>query len=395
METINIYVNQLVPDAAKFAKFAGKTGANVRFLEVMKELEKSGKVNICIRSTKYIADYFFEKGLKARYETTKSSLKFKNYFDLCLKALFLTIRHFPVFFIPKSKNSGEKNVVYATSDLFWEVMPAYICKTKNKKVEWIQIIHHAYPDWKKRPSGKISSFFGNYFQKFSFFLIKRKADKIILVNHLTKAQLLKRGFKEEKMYVSSNGIDFEYFDQIEKNEHSYDGVFLGRLDATKGIYDLVKIWKKVVGALPKAKLAVIGGVGKNIKEDLREKINEAGLEGNIKLMGFLKDKEAHQMLKSGKLFIFPSHEEGWGIAIAEAMASSLPVISWDLPVYKEVFENHTICVKENDIDLFSKEIIKLLEDNSLRERMGDDGKKFIKKYSWESVAKKELEIIKL
>jgi glycosyltransferase involved in cell wall biosynthesis len=392
MEKINIYINQLLP---KSSEFIGKTGGNVRFLEVLKKLEKSGSVNICVRSTKYMADYLSEKGLKARYETIKSSLRFNNYFDLCLKALFLMIRHFRVFFISKSKNPKEKNVVYATSDLFWEVIPAYICKVKNKEVEWIQIIHHVYPDWKKRPGGKISSFFGKCFQKISFAMIKKKADKIILVNQLTKAYLLKRGFKEEKIYVSSNGIDFEYFDKLEKNERCFEGIFLGRLNASKGIYDLVNIWKKVIEKLPEAKLAVIGGEGKSVKEYLQKKINEAGLQKNIELMGFLPDEEAHKILKSGKVFIFPSHEEGWGIAIAEAMASGLPVVSWNLPVYKDVFENNTFQTKENEIELFSANVVKLLKDENERIEIGEKGKNFIRRYSWDLVAKRELEIIKI
>lgn len=392
MEKINIYINQIVPQSSKFI---GKTGGNVRFLEVLKRLEKQGLLNINIRSTKCIADNLAKNGLKAKYVTIKSSLKFNNHFDLCLKSFFLIVRYFFVFFIPRSKNSKEKNVVYVTSDLFWEVIPAYICKTKNKRIEWIQVIHHAYPDWKKRPGRKIPSFFGSYLQKFSFFLIKKKADKIILVNRLMKAYLLERGFKEEKIHVSSNGIDLEYLGNLKKNNSYFDGAFLGRLDSSKGIRDLIEIWKKILAELPGVKLAAIGSVEENVREKLQKMINEAGLRDNIKIMGFLKDKEAYGILKAVKIFVFPSHEEGWGIAIAEAMACGIPVVSWNLPVYREVFENYTAQVEENNIELFSEKAIKLLKNRELWEKVSCDGREFIKRYSWDSVAEKELEIIKI
>jgi glycosyltransferase involved in cell wall biosynthesis len=391
MKNINIYFNQIVPEPARSD---GRTGAVIRSIQILKRLKnQEAEIKIEIRTTKWMADYYRENGLDVDYKIIGPSLKFKSQLGLFIKAFFLTLKSYSKFIIPKSKNADEKNVVYATSDLFWEVIPAYVSKMKNRDVEWVQIIHHVYSSWKERPGSKVINLLGQYAQRFSFFLIRRKADKIILVNHLIKSELVKIGFKEEKIFISSNGIDFEYFEKLGKGYFSYDGIFLGRLSASKGIYDLIAIWKKVVMELPSAKLAVIGGGEKSTKEDLQKKIIDAGLQENIKLTGFLKDGEAHNILKSGKIFIFPSHEEGWGIAVAEAMACGLPTVSWNLPVYKDVFEDCTFQIKENDIAGFSEKIIKLLNDENERTKIGQKGREFIKKYSWDSVAQKELEII--
>jgi glycosyltransferase involved in cell wall biosynthesis len=391
MKKINIYFNQIVPEPVKSD---GRTGAVIRSIQVLKRLKnQEAEIKIEIRTTKWMADYYRENRLDVDYKIIGPSLKFKSQLGLFAKAFFLTLKAYPKFIVSKSKNTEGKNVVYATSDLFWEVIPAYVSKMKNRDVEWVQIIHHVYSSWKKRPGNKIVNLLGQYAQKFSFFLIRRKADKIILVNHLIKSELVKTGFKEEKIFVSSNGIDFEYYDKLGKGDFSYDGIFLGRLSFSKGIYDLIEIWKRVTGEFPDAKLAIIGGGEKSTKEDLQKKINESGLQKNIRLMGFLKDKEAHKILKSGKIFIFPSHEEGWGIAMAEAMACGLPAISWNLSVFKDVFENCTLQIEENDIAGFSENIMKLLNDENELTKIGQKGKEFIKKYSWDSVAQKELEII--
>jgi len=342
-----------------------------------------------------MADDLKKKGLGVEYKTVESDLKFNGHFDLCWKAFFLIMRNFFVFFIPASDDFEEKNVVYATSDLFWEVIPAYISKTKNKKVEWVQVIHHVYPDWKKRPGKKIIGFFGRCLQNFSFFLIKNKADKIILMNQVTKKYLLKKGFDEKKISISSNGIDLEYLNSFQESGCSFEGIFLGRLNPSKGIYDLVKIWKKVSRKLPKARLAIIGGVERNIKEELEKKINGSGLRDNIEIMGFLDDEKGYGILKQGKVFIFPSHEEGWGIAILEAMACGLPVVSWNLPVYSEIFGNHTFQIEENDMESFSKKVLEILENPNFQEKIKARGKEFATRYSWDNVAKRELEIIKI
>jgi glycosyltransferase involved in cell wall biosynthesis len=143
---------------------------------------------------------------------------------------------------------------------------------------------------------------------------------------------------------------------------------------------------------PNAKLGVIGEGSSEIKIDMLKIIKKFNLENNVILLGYLQDKDAAVVLKSSKIFLFPSHEEGWGIAVAEAMAAELPVVSWDLPVYKEVFENYTIRVDENNIESFSVKVIGLLKDDGKRVKSGIEGYQFIHKYSWDKVTEEEKKI---
>ncbi|MDO8529164.1 MAG: glycosyltransferase family 4 protein [bacterium] len=374
--------------------YDGKTGGEVRLIEIIQRLNDSGRIESVIVSTDYGAEYFRRNGIFAEFKIVRTKLKFRNLFGLCLKSLFIIAKSFFAINSGFLKSNDQRVIIYSSSDLFWEVIPAFIYKVRNKRIEWVQLIMHLYPDWKKRPGRKIVSLFGYYLQKFSHFLIKKKADKIILINSLAREDLSKRGFNPKKTYVSSVGIDFNCFDKLEKAAISYDGVFLGRLSASKGVADFIPIWKKVCDKIPEAKLAIIGGAERNAKADFIQKIKLSGLEKNIDVLGFLKNEKAYSILKSGKVFLFPSHEEGWGIAIAEAMACGLPVVSWDLPGYREIFENYIFQIKENDIKLLSDSVLRLLINEGYRKEISDKGKEFIKKYSWEEAAKRELEIIK-
>lgn len=391
MKKIRIYINAVVPGSDKFS---GKTGSVVRMCNIVGQFNKIDKnVEIIVNATKWMVDYLRESGMtNARYRIIKTSLKFKGYFGLVFKTALLTIKLLLVRKLPKV-NKDTRVVAYSSSDLFWEVIPAYIYKIRNKKIEWVQVIHHIYPDWKKRPGSKIINFFGYILQRFSLFLI-RNADKVIVVNDIVSDQLERFGIKREKIFVNPNGIDYDYFQSIEAKSGYYDGVFLARLNHSKGIFDLIEIWERVIRNFPSARLAVIGGGDEDTKKEMRKRINECGLEKKIELLGFLPDEEAHQILKSGKVFIFPSHEEGWGIAVAEAMACGLPVVSWNLPAYKTVFENFTVQIKENEIDEFAKAVVKFLQNNDFLIDYGNKGREFVKKYSWENVASHELEIIK-
>lgn len=373
--------------------YFGKTGGSVRLVEILRKFGDAPEIKIVAVATNRIAEHFKENGISADFRVVKSESKFKSLWGLCFKSFLIITKSFFLLKYDFLKSKDEKIIVYSSSDLFWEVIPAFFFKAKNKSVKWAQVIHHAYPDWKSRPGYLVVNFFGYYLQKFSFWLIRKRADRIIVVNSLVRRELIRLGFSEDRIFVSSNGIDLKYFEKIEGAEVSYDGVFLGRLSHSKGIFDLLEIWKKVCDEFPRARLAIIGGGSEETKNILSKKISNCGLKENIDLLGFLENKKAYPILKSGKVFLFPSHEEGWGIAVAEAMACGLPVVSWDLPVYKEIFDDRTTQIKENDIDLFSNKILELLKNDAMRKKVGEDGKEFIKKYSWDSVAKKELKII--
>ncbi len=376
-------------------RYQGKTGAMVRMMEIFKRLKPLAReVDITINTTEQVKNYLVQNKVGARYNVINSSLAFRNKIDLGFKSIYLLIKLLWLYAIPTGKDKEKKTVIYATADLFWEVIPAFIYKLRNGRVQWVQVIHHIYPDWRKRPGNKIINYCGSKLQRFSFFLIKRKADKIIIVNEALKKDLLKLNFKEQKICRSSNGIDFPYFNNLTGGNFTYDGVFLARLNYSKGIVDLIEIWQRICKAIPSAKLAVIGEADAVTQKFLTGKIKNYGLEKNIKLCGFLPDEAAYPLLKSGKVFVFPSHEEGWGIAIAEAMACGLPVVSWDLSNYQAVFENYTFRIKENNVDLFAAKIIEFLQKEAWRSKVGEKGKEFIRRYSWDNVARNEYEIIR-
>lgn len=277
----------------------------------------------------------------------------------------------------------EVDVLYSTSDFFPDVLPAYIYKIFHKKTVWFQCVFHICPDWRFRKGNKIKNFIAQYLQKYSLFLIQR-ADCVININSIVSNYLAGKGFDAGKLVINTPGINLKYFEDLgsEKNLTKYDAVILARLSPTKGIFDLVEIWKLVVLKNSSARLAIIGGGDLSIKNELLAKIKVSNLENNIFVLGYLPDNEAFQLIKNSKVFVFPSHEEGFGISIAEAMACGVPVVSWDLPVYREIFEDQIICVKENDVQVLAEKVNYLLSDDKARHILALKAGQFIKKYDW-------------
>jgi glycosyltransferase involved in cell wall biosynthesis len=216
------------------------------------------------------------------------------------------------------------------------------------------------------------------------------AHLIFVVNSSTRRYLLHQGVESERVVVTMNGVETKEIVNL-KEKKIFDACFMGRLVKSKGVYDLLSIWKTVCSKRPNAKLAILGDGPE--RERLEKLIFETGLMTNITLFGFVTGDKKYRVLKSSKIFIFPSYLESWGISIAEAMACGLPVIAYNLSIYKEAFDNKIITVCLGDVEGMAKHVIYLLENPEIAIKIGETNREFVKKYDWKTIAEKELDVI--
>ena len=360
-----------------------QSGGDKRFREIFKRMNEFEKIII---TSKFGFDIYKKEMIKTKYFLTSTEKKQKNiflsYFGRTIKSLLLNLE------------ISKGDILYSASDFFPDVFPAFVLKLKNKNVKWVQVVHHLYENpFKRKGKSFLVNLIGFLLQRASFTLIRRRADLTIVVNPIARQQLSKMGFNEKKIYVNYNGVNLKKIQSFQLSNKKYDCVFLGRLNVSKGIYDLVEIWKNLITKNPYARLAIIGRGDKQIEQKLKNKITKNKLEKNIDVLGYVEDVEAFGILKSSKIFVFPSYEEGFGIAILEAMACGLPVVAWNLPLYKKLFPKGIICVHMGNIEQYANEIRKLLMNSKLYEKISNDAVEVASRYDWDKIAQKELELI--
>ena len=225
-----------------------------------------------------------------------------------------------------------------------------------------------------------------------------KADKIFVLDTETgkaiKDYLVYTGIPKDKIDLVLNGVDTELSESIETPEKVFDACFLGGLRPSKGLYDIVPVWQKVCLRKKDAKLLMIGAIAPNYLNILKNEISKNKMDQNIVIVGYVSENKTKlSILKSSKVFFFPSHSEGFGIAILDAMSCGLPVIAWDLPVYKKIFSKGLIAVPLGQTEEMAQNILRLLNNDELLEVMSKDALKLASKYSWNEIALQELTLI--
>ena len=280
------------------------------------------------------------------------------------------------------------DIIYSGSDFFPDVLPAYLYTRIYRKTQWIQCIFHIYPHWRSRPGNKIVNFSAEWLQRISLYLA-RKSHAIVNINEEVREILISKHFNAEMISIITPGVDLAYIDAVLPNHdaQAYDAVFLGRLAPSKGIYDLPLIWRTIIEQHPNARLAIIGSGSKSVTDKLVSDLNESNLQKNVDLLGYIDSKEIYSIIKKARSFIFPSYEEGFGIAIVEAMACKTPVIAWKLPVYKKLFGDAIQTIEKGDLHEFSKAILDLMDKhNKHNTEASSKGYLLAKQYSWQRVS---------
>ncbi len=140
---------------------------------------------------------------------------------------------------------------------------------------------------------------------------------------------------------------------------SYKVVAYGRMVSKKGFDILLKSFRKVVDQGIHAEL-IIGGEGPEYNKLL--KLSTAlDLKSHVTFYGWVDDVNA--LLEEADLFVLPSLDEPFGIAILEAMARGVPIISTRTLGPLEILDQNTaILIEIGDVDSLAQNICKAIND---------------------------------
>jgi glycosyltransferase involved in cell wall biosynthesis len=146
-------------------------------------------------------------------------------------------------------------------------------------------------------------------------------------------------------------------------------LFLGRLDRSKGIYDLLDVVSELRSPIPDIRLVCAGD---GDLEAVREHATRLGIEDSLTLTGWIGPEEKAQWLKRADVFVLPSYAEGMPVSVMEAMAAGLPVLASAVGGIPDMLTDgvNGFLVAPNDKGTLARLLRRLLHDPSLRQRIG-------------------------
>lgn len=224
----------------------------------------------------------------------------------------------------------------------------------------------------------------------------KNASRVIGVTTIEAEQYQDMGIEKHKIEIIPHGVDLSEFDKLPKRgefkrKYSLGDdlrmiLYLGRIHKIKGLDLLVKTFAGLAKAMNDIKL-VIAGPDDGYLYHLKKLITKLGISDKVLFTGPLYEHEKLNAYVDAEVYVLPSVYEIFGITVLEACACGTPVIISDHCGIANVIGGQAGLVVPHDQDQLQNAILKLLNDDKMRERFGQKGKLLVReKFNWEQIA---------
>ena len=223
----------------------------------------------------------------------------------------------------------------------------------------------------------------------------RTYDRITTDSRFCVAQLVSAyGLEEDRIVVVYPGIDLRYQpgppnESLQRALSLQDKtvcMYLGVLVPRKNLRFLIDAFALALERERRLVL-VIAGTGPQ-ESELRTYAAVRGLQGAVTFTGYILEAQKVEYYNLADVFVFPSLMEGFGMAVAEAMACGLPVVSSSAASLPEVVGQAGLLASPTCTEEFATQILRLAQDHSLRRQLGEAGRLRVRShFSWDEAAR--------
>lgn len=329
--------------------------------------------------------------------------------------LFMNSPEFESFELPNARFSKvlvkAKHYSLAEQTRYWWAL-------RRAKLDLMHFTHFNAPLLYRRPSivtihDLTLSFFpgkkmNSSFARFAYNLVLKNsvahASKVISVSENTKADLVKLlDTPLGKIEVVYEGVSGQFGPRedkevvremvkkytITKDYLLYTGVWRGH----KNLVNLLRAFRILKNDESFEGQLVITGEEDPYYPEVKRTVKELDLEHDVIFAGMVPEEELVALYQAASLYVFPSLYEGFGLPVLEAMRCGTPVIASKSSCIPEICgEDNALFFDPYDPDDMANSIRKAWMDPGLQKDLRDRGLRHSRKFSWEDMAQRTLQV---
>lgn len=214
-------------------------------------------------------------------------------------------------------------------------------------------------------------------------LLGRRAARILTDSFFSKSELIRWGIAEaSRVDVIPGGVSETFRNASTTHADRRHVLFVGSRDPRKNLRRLLQAWQTLPSSLRAGRslLLVGGSVDSFACEELGERPQ------SVECTGRVSDAELARLYANAEMLVSPSLYEGFGLPPLEAMAAGTPALISDIPVHREIFGAAAAYCDPLSVADIAVMLQRLLEDETLRASLRDNGLRLSARFTWESSA---------
>lgn len=218
-------------------------------------------------------------------------------------------------------------------------------------------------------------------------ILSEKANRIIAISNKTKHDLINllhlKPEKVEVIHLASSLTKSIVQSPDNLNLPKRYILYVGSRNYYKNFNNTIKSFSQLIKN-DESLFLICGGGGKFTAKEIQF-FKEANLTDKI-LYRPADDISLATLYSNARLFIFPSHYEGFGIPVLEAMNCDCPIALSNVSSLPEVGGDAAVYFDPNDPSDMSKQMTRVIYDENFRNKLIENGKIRRKNFSWEKTA---------
>ncbi len=267
---------------------------------------------------------------------------------------------------------GPADVVFSISDGLWDVWPGFALRRRMGYC-WAPSLFLFVPSPPTVLFGGLGFPVARYllywaYQRFAFALMLLRGDRFVLTNAVDRARFPRR--LRGRTHALYGGVDLDALDAAAaepRPERRYDALSCGRLHPQKGLMGLLRVWRRVLRRCPGARLGVIGNGDPSYERALRRTARRLGIDASIDWLGYVDGIDKYRLYRASAVFVHSTVYDNNGMVAAEALCSGLPVVRYDLPALRRVYERGCLCAPPGNRRALAAALAGLIADEKARE----------------------------